>query len=100
MTEPQPKITAPTAAPAEASSTVAHVDAGDTSSVSGVETRRLGATAVVNCEIWSSDFRERLAEDNPLRRGMDEVPAGGSKKSVDGLRDLHQAALVATKIVR
>lgn len=35
--------------------------------------RRLGATGVSDCEIWSTDFRERLPEDDMNRPGQEEI---------------------------
>jgi hypothetical protein len=70
----------------------------DRGSALGVPTRSLGATAVVDCEIWSTDFRERLERDDPLRKGFESSPATGSKESVTRLAKLHNVALRLTRV--
>lgn len=64
----------------------------------GVPTRSLGATAVVDCEIWSTDFRERLDEGDRLRTGFESSPADGSRESVERLEKLHNVALRLTRV--
>lgn len=56
----------------------------------------LGATGFADCRIWSTDFRERLDEGDPLREGFVSAPADGSKESVARLRKLHGVALKVT----
>jgi hypothetical protein len=62
----------------------------------------LGATGLLDCKIWSTDFRERLAEDDPLRQGFasSQSPADGSSASVKRLEKLHNVALLLTTIDR
>ena len=76
------------------------VDPFDKGSISGVPTRALGATGVLDCKIWSTDFRERLEEGNPLRAGFQASPEDGSEGAVERLEKLHQAALRVTTIDR
>ena len=63
-------------------------------------TRVLGATGLLDCKIWSTDFRERLQEDDPLREGFETSPADGSSESVTRLEKLHSVALLVTTIDR
>jgi hypothetical protein len=63
-----------------------------------VPTRSLGATGVLNCAIWSTDFRERLEEGDPLRAGFKSSPADGSRESVARLEKLHNVALRLTSV--
>jgi hypothetical protein len=58
----------------------------------------LGATGLADCKIWSTDIRERLEDDDPLREGFESVPADGSKESVERLEKLHNVALAVTVI--
>ena len=69
-------------------------------SVSGSPARALGATAVLPCEIWSTDFRERLDESDPLRQGFQSAPQDGTAASVERLTKLHDAVLAVTTIDR
>jgi hypothetical protein len=63
-------------------------------------TRVLGATGLLDCKIWSTDFRERLDEGDPLRAGFEASPADGSSESVARLEKLHNVALLLTTIDR
>lgn len=76
------------------------VDPLDQGSIAESPARALGATAVLPCEIWSTDFRERLDEDNPLRQGFQSAPQDGTAESVERLTKLHNAVLVVTTIDR
>ncbi len=69
-------------------------------SIYGIPIRELGATGVLNCEFWSTDFRERLSKNDPLREGFKRSPADGSLESVDRLAKLHAITLSLTTIDR
>lgn len=66
----------------------------------GIPIRELGATGVLNCKFWSTDVRERLSKDDPLRDGFEKSPADGSKASVERLAKLHDITLRLTTIDR
>ncbi len=70
------------------------------SSAYGIPIRELGATGVLNCEFWDTDFREGLDAKDPLRKGFKKSPADGSRESVTRLAKLHNVALRATTIDR
>ena len=78
------------------------VDPLDFGSVPGSPARSLGATATVDCEIWSTDFRDRLPDGDPLRDGYDssQTPADGSRESIERLEKLHRASITFTEIAR
>jgi len=51
--------------------------------------RRLGASAVLPCEIWEPDVRARF----PQEEQPDEFIERGTQESLDELGGLHEAAL-------
>jgi hypothetical protein len=87
-------------APDPAAPGAVQIDPFDRGSIADAPTRALGATGVLDCEIWSTDFRERLDEDDPLRAGFQAAPADGTAAAVERLGKLHNAALLVTTIDR
>lgn len=68
--------------------------------VYGIPVRELGATGVLNCKFWSTDLRERLDANDPLREDFEKSPADGSPESVERLAKLHDITLRLTTIDR
>ncbi len=75
-------------------------DEPERGSLYGIPIRELGATGVLNCKFWSTDVRERLDADDPLRKGFQKSPPDGSKASVERLAKLHDITLQLTTIDR
>lgn len=76
------------------------VDPTERGTIPGSPVRALGATGVLDCKIWSVDFRERLDEGDPLRVGFVKPPEDGTAAGVERLTKLHSAALLVTTIDR
>jgi hypothetical protein len=76
------------------------VDPTERGTIPGSPVRALGATGVLDCKIWSVDFRERLEEGDPLRVGFVKPPEDGTAAGVERLTKLHNAALLVTTIDR
>ena len=67
--------------------------------------RQLGATALCDPRLFSRDFRERLPIDEPLRMDYEESIHGKTEaelraEDIEGLGQLHRAALLTTSIDR
>jgi hypothetical protein len=64
--------------------------------------RRIGASAVLDCDIWGRDFRKRLPEGHSARRenGDYEQSASDSDDAATGSALFHEIALRVTRVVR
>lgn len=65
--------------------------------------KKLGATAILDCTIWSADWRERLSPEDRERftgEGTEPIKEHGTQESLDGFEILHEAALKNSRLVR